>query len=53
MVVELPGTYCFVGFMLSGDVSLFLSDPTFNFVFVVGRLCSYCNCSIVLLVGLV
>jgi hypothetical protein len=53
VVVELPGTYCFVGFMLSGDVSLFLSDPTFNFVFVVGRLCSYCNCSIVLLVGLV
>ncbi len=39
MVVGLPGTYCFVGFMLSGDVSLFLSDPIVNFVLGVGRLC--------------
>jgi hypothetical protein len=52
-VVGLPGTYCFVVFMLSGGVSLFLSVPTFNFVAVVGRWRSYCNCSIVLLVGLV
>ena len=53
MVVGLPGTYCFVRFKLLGGVSLFLSVPTFNSVAVVGRLCLCCNCSVVLLVGLV
>ena len=52
-MVGLPGTYCFVRFKLLGGVSLFLSVPTFNSVAVVGRWHSYCNCSIVLLVGLV
>jgi hypothetical protein len=39
VVVGLPGTYWFVGFMLSGDVSSFLSDPIVSFVLGVGRLC--------------
>jgi hypothetical protein len=53
VVVGLPGTYCFVRFKLLGGVSLFLSVPTFNSVAVVGRLCLCCNCSVVLLVGLI
>ena len=53
MVVGSPGTYWFVGFMISGGVSSFLSDPIVKFVLGVGRLCLYCSCSIVLPVGLV
>jgi hypothetical protein len=39
--------------MLLGGVSLFLGVPTFNSVAGVGRLCLCCNCSVVLLVGLI